>query len=101
MTQTLKGKTKILLELHTQPTCLSPEKLEELLQTLEANHYKIKFIVYEHKVRENFVTRVLLRRAGDQLPIIGSNISIQRLKEFIPLYRDLTAAPNILFEKIE
>ncbi len=101
MTQTLKGKTKILLELHTQPTCLRPEKLEELLQILKDNHYKIKFIVYEHKVRENLVTRVLLRRAGDQLPIIGSNISIQRLKEFIPLYRDLTVAPNILFEKKE
>lgn len=100
MTQTLKGNTKILLELHTQPTCLRPGKLEELLQILEDNHYKIKFIVYEHKVRENWVTRVLLRRAGDQLPITGSNISIHHLKEFIPLYRDLTA-PNILFEKME
>jgi len=100
MTQTLKGKTNILLELHTQPNVLKPEKINELLQILENNNYRIKFIVYEHKVRENLVTRLLLRNAGDQMPIIGSNLTIQQLKEALPRYQNLVAAPNIYFEKI-
>ena len=100
MEQTLKGKTSILLELHAQPAYLKPEKLEELLQILEDNHYRVKFIVYEHKVRENPITRTLLRQAGDQLPIVGKNMSIKQLRKFIPTYRYLTA-PNILFEKTD
>lgn len=98
MEQTLKGKSSILLELHTQPAYLKPEKLDELLQILEKNHYQVKFIVYEHKVRENPITRTLLRHAGDQLPIVGENMSIKQLRKFIPTYSYLTA-PNILFEK--
>jgi hypothetical protein len=100
MTNTLNGKTSILLELHTQPNVLKPEKISELLQMLENNNYRIKFIVYEHKVRENLITRLLLRRAGDQMPVIGSNLTIQQLKEALPLYQNLVAAPNIYFEKI-
>jgi hypothetical protein len=100
MKQTLKGKTSILLELHAQPAYLKPEKLEELLQILEDNQYRVKFIVYEHKVRENPITRTLLRHAGDQLPIVGENMSIKQLRKFIPTYRYLTA-PNILFEKTD
>jgi FkbM family methyltransferase len=99
MKQTLLGKTRILLELHAQPAYLKPEKLDELLQILEDNHYRVKFIVYEHKVRENPITRTLLRHAGDQMPIVGNDLSIKQLREFIPTYRYLTA-PNILFEKI-
>jgi methyltransferase, FkbM family len=100
MKQTLKSKPSILLELHAQPSYLTAEKLDELLQILEENHYRVKFIVYEHKVRENPITRTLLRHAGDQLPIVGENISIKHLREFIPTYRYLTA-PNILFQKTD
>lgn len=98
MEQTLKGKPNILLELHAQPSYLEPEKLDELLQILEDCQYRVKFVVYEHKVRENPITRTLLRHAGDKLPIVGENMSIKQLRQFIPTYRYLTA-PNILFEK--
>jgi FkbM family methyltransferase len=98
MKQTLKGKTSILLELHPEPAYLKPEKLEELLDILEANHYRVRFIVYEHKVRENPITRTLLRHAGDKLPIVGENLSIKQLRQLIPTY-SYVAAPNILFEK--
>lgn len=98
MKQTLKGKTNILLELHAQPDYLKPEKLDELLQILEDNDYRVKFLVYEHKVRENPITRTLLRHAGDKLPIVGEELSIKQLREVIPTYRYLTA-PNIYFEK--
>ena len=100
MKQTLRGKTSILLELHPEPAYLKPEKLSELLGILEENHYRVKFIVYEHKVRENPITRTLLRHAGDKLPITGENLSIKQLREVIAQY-SYVAAPNILFEKTD
>lgn len=100
MKQTLQGKTNILLELHPEPAYLKPEKLAELLNILEENHYRVKFIVYEHKVRENPITRTLLRHAGDKLPIVGENMSIKQLRQIIPTY-SYVAAPNILFEKTD
>jgi FkbM family methyltransferase len=101
MTQTLKGKTKILLELHPNMLGFESKKLDELLQTLQDNNYRIKFLVYEHKVRENSITRALLKRAGDKMPIIGFDMSIQQLRENLKRYRSLKEAPNIYLEKIE
>jgi FkbM family methyltransferase len=98
MSKTLRGKISILLELHPLPSYIKPENLDEMFRILEQNKFRVKFIVYEHKVRENWVSRLMLRSAGDKLPIVGSNLSIQYLRKIVPQHWDL-ASPNILFEK--
>ncbi len=99
MPQTLRGKRlSMLLELHPHPAYIKPDKLEEIFQILEDNNFRVRFIVYEHKVKENYVSRLFLRKAGDKLPITGSNISIEGLRRIVSNHMDLPA-PNILFEK--
>jgi FkbM family methyltransferase len=98
MPKTLKGKIRILLELHPLPSYIKPENLHEMFRILEQNNFRVKFIVYEHKVRENWVSRLMLRSAGDKLPIVGSDLSIDYLKKIVPQHWDL-ASPNILLEK--
>lgn len=100
MPETLKGNVSLLLELHPLPSYIKPEHLDELFKILQQNKFRVKYIVYEHKVRRNRFSQVLLRKAGDKLPIVGSNLSINYLKKIVPENWEL-ASPNILFEKAE
>ncbi|MCW4004717.1 MAG: FkbM family methyltransferase [Candidatus Bathyarchaeota archaeon] len=100
MPNTLKDKINILLELHPLPSYLRPEKLEKMFQILEENRFRAKFVVYERKVEENLVSRLLFRKAGENLPFVASNISIQDLKKIVYENAHL-ASPNILFEKVD
>ena len=100
MSNTLKGRINILLELHPLPNYLKPEKLEELFQILERNRFRARFVVYERKVEENLISRLLFRKSGENLPLVGTNMSIQDLKKVV--YENAgVASPNILFEKID
>lgn len=100
MTQTLKGDVKILLELHPMPRYLNPKHLEELYKLLEENNFRVRFVVFEEKVKENTVLSVLSKKSGNKLPITATNITIQELKKLVDAYKELTS-PNILFEKIK
>jgi len=94
MPQTLKGDVKILVELHT---IFLRRKLDEFLGTLALNGFRARFVVFEEKVEANRIVRVLMKTAGDALPIIATNLSIQELKKL--LKKNVELAPNVVFEK--
>jgi FkbM family methyltransferase len=94
MPQTLQKDIDILVELH--PHILS-YKLDEILEILEQNNFGVRFVVFEGKVDENIVMKDLLKKSGDKMPIVASNISIQELKKLIDANPDF--GPNVVFEK--
>jgi FkbM family methyltransferase len=96
MTNTLKGKSSILMELHYGFPFLEPEKVDEMFAVLEKNRFRVKFAVFEDKVKENVVIRSLLKKGGYKLPIVAVNMSIQEFKE---LLQRNPMSPNVLFEK--
>jgi FkbM family methyltransferase len=98
MAKTLKGNIKILAELHPLRRYLDPEKMDEIFQILEQNNFRVSFVVFEDKVVENRIVRFLLKKAGNKLPIVASNISMQELKKLVEVNRGL-ASPNVVFEK--
>jgi FkbM family methyltransferase len=98
MAKTLKGNIKILAELHPLRCYIDPEKMDELFQVLEQNNFTVRFVVFEDKVVENRIVRFLLKKAGDKLPIVASNISMQELKKLIEDNPGV-ASPNVVFEK--
>ena len=98
MAKTLKGNIKILVELHPLRPYLGPEKIDEILQILEQNDFAVRFAVFEDKVVENRIVRFLLKKAGNKLPIVASNISMQELKKLIEDNQRLPN-PNVVFEK--
>ena len=83
MAKTLKGNIKILVELHPLRPYLGPEKMDEIFEILEQNNFRVRFAVFEDKVVENRIVRFLLKKAGNKLPIVASNISMQELKKLI------------------
>jgi FkbM family methyltransferase len=98
MTETLKGNVKILVELHPLPRYMKPGKMEEIFQILEQNNFKVRFAVFEDKVEETRLIRFLLKKAGDKLPIINSNMSIPEFKKMLKENIQF-ASPNVVFEK--
>ncbi len=98
MQSTLKENVKILMELHTAPGYLSPQKLDEVYQIMENNNYRAKFVVFENKINESKLVEVLYKKSGERLPIIASDMSMQELKKLVIDNQEL-ACPNILFEK--
>ena len=98
MAETLKGNVKILVELHPLPRYMKPGKMEEIFQILEQNNFKVRFAVFEDKVEENRLIRFLLKKAGDKLPIINSNMSIPEFKKMLKENIQF-ASPNVVFEK--
>jgi len=98
MAKTLKGDLKILAELHPLRRYIDPEKMDEMFDILEQNNFRVRFVVFEDKVVENRIVRFLLKKAGNKLPIVASNISMQELKKLIEVNRGL-ASPNVVFEK--
>ncbi len=99
MPKTLKSCVKLLVELHPLPSYILPENLEELYGILEANNFRVKFAVFEHKVKMNLVLRLLWRGAGDKLPIVAKDITISELRSLVESNLH-AAAPNVFFEKI-
>ena len=97
MAKTLKGNVKILVELHPWPY-LDTEKMDEIFQILEQNNFTVRFVVFENKIVENRIVRFLLKKAGDKLPIVASNISVQELKKLIEDNPGV-GSPNVVFEK--
>jgi FkbM family methyltransferase len=98
MTKTLKGDVKILAELHPLRSYLEPEKMQELFDILEQYGFRVRFAVFEDKVVENKLVRILLKKAGSKLPLVASNISIRELKKMIDDNPGI-ASPNVFFEK--
>lgn len=96
MAKTLRGNTRILLELHYGLPFLSPKQVDEILCMLEANHFRVRFAVFENKVQENKVVRSLLKKAGCKLPIVACNLSV---REFKKLLEENPMSPNVLLEK--
>lgn len=94
MPQTLKKNIKILVELHPH---LISDKLNEIFQILEQNNFKVQFAVFENKVVENKILRFLMKKAGENLPLIVSNMSVQELKCLMAM--NPTLSPNVIFEK--
>jgi len=113
MLQTLKGKVRILLELHYGLPFIEPEKMDALFGILEETGFKVRFAVFEDKVGENKVIRSLLDKAGYELPLVFSNISVQGLKKVLettyaklcwpkrwePITGRVPVSPNVLLEK--
>jgi FkbM family methyltransferase len=95
MSQTLKKDVRILIELH--PRVLAG-KLEDLLQILEQNNFKARFVVVESKVQPHKIMTALLKKGGDRTPIVYRDISVLQLKDVIAEYPELS--PNVVFEKI-
>ncbi len=98
MPKTLSGNIKMLIELHPWPPFLDSAKMSEILDILEQNQFTVKFAVFEDKVEENEVVKLLLKKAGSKLPLIASNISIQDLRKLLADNIRL-ASPNVLFVK--
>ena len=98
MSETLKGDVKILVELHPLPRYMKPGKMEEIFQILEQNNFTVRFAVFEDKVEETRLIRFLLKKAGDKLPIINSNMSIPEFKKMLKENIQF-ASPNVVFEK--
>jgi FkbM family methyltransferase len=98
MPQTLRSNIKMLIELHPWRPFLDPAKMSEILDILEQNQFIVKFAVFEDKVKENKVIRVLLKKAGSKLPLVTSNISIEELRNLLADNPRL-ASPNVLFVK--
>jgi len=95
MTKTLMENEKILMELH--PPLLPKEKLEEMIQILKEDNYKIQFFVTEHNVNEHKIVKYLMRKGGDNLPVIAFKLTIDELRKLIQA--DPEASPHILFSK--
>jgi FkbM family methyltransferase len=98
MHETLKENVKILVELHPLPRYMKPGKMDEIFQILEQNNFKVRFAVFEDKVEENRLIRFLLKKAGDKLPIINSNMSIPDFRKILKENIQF-ASPNVVFEK--
>ena len=98
MVKTLNRDIKILMELHPERPYLEPEKVNELFHILEENNFRVRFAVFEDKVEENEIAKFLLKKAGNKLPIIASNISLQELKKLVENNSRL-AYPSVVFEK--
>ena len=86
------------MELHPERPYLEPEKVNELFNILEEHNFRVRFAVFEDKVEENEVVRFLLKKAGNKLPIIASNISLQEFKKLVENNSKL-AYPSVIFEK--
>jgi len=104
MAKTLQENTKILMELH--PTKVSKEQLEEMFETLKANNFKVKFAVYDHTVKEHRIVQYLMRKLGDELPLIFLNMTIDELSDLIQTQHALipnipAICPHVLFSKNE
>jgi len=95
MTKTLKENEKIMMELHYR--FLPKEQLEEMLQILKENNFKVQFAIYEHKVNENKVVQYLLHKAGYKFPLIFINRTIDELRKLIQDCPDIS--PHVLFSK--
>lgn len=95
MTKTLKENKKIMMELH--PPLLPKEKLEEMIQMLKENNYQIQFFVIEHNVNEHKIVKYLMRKGGDNLPVIAFKLTIDELIRLIRA--NPQASPHILFSK--
>jgi FkbM family methyltransferase len=120
MLQTLKGKVRILAELH--PCNLYEEKIKEIFQILTQNNFYVRFAVYEPKIKENETVNKIIDKIVDDLlkkakvrtpieeralgidfdhalspTIVLSNVSLQEFQETIKEHPNL--APNVLFEK--
>ncbi len=99
MTETLKSDLKMLMELHPWPPYLEPEKMQELLDILEQNGFRVRFAVFEAKVLENKIIRSLLKKTGSKLPLVVSNVSIRDFRKILDENEGI-ASPNVFFEKI-
>ena len=99
MAKTLKSNVKILIELHPWRPYLEPERMDELFDILERNNFRAQFAVLENKVKENKIVTLFMKKAGDKLPIISSNMSIQELRLFVESNLMLRVSPNVMFEK--
>lgn len=101
MTKTLQENTEILMELH--PLKLSKEQLEEMFEILKANNFKVKFAAFGHDVKEHRIVQYLMRKLGDELPLIFLNITIDELPELIQAIPARvgvpTLCPHVLFSK--
>lgn len=100
MNHVLNKDVRILMELHPEPKCLSPKKLDELYQILKQHNFRVKFVVFENKVKENKLLDFFIRKSGNNLPIYAANISIDELRRLVKENQHL-ASPNILFEKLK
>ena len=98
MPKTLSSNIKMLIELHPWRPFLDPAKMNEILDILEQNQFRVKFAVFEEKVEENKVIKLLLKKAGSKLPLVVSNMSIQGLRKLLADNPRL-ASPNVLFVK--
>jgi FkbM family methyltransferase len=99
MAKTLQGNIKILIELHPWRPYLEPERMDELFDILERNNFKAQFAVFENKVKENKIVTLFMKKAGDKLPIVSVNMSIQELRLLIESNLMLNVSPNVVFEK--
>jgi FkbM family methyltransferase len=96
MPQLLKSCTRILVELH--PLILH-EHLDEIFQILKENNFRVRFAVFEEKVAEGAPLSFLMKKAGVNLPLIASDISMQELRRLIN--ENPIISPNVVFEKAQ
>ncbi len=94
MAQTLNSNIRILVELH--PNFLGT-KIDELLALLAAHDFKARLTFFEDKVEHNKVMSALLRKGGNNFPMVIENLSLRQLRKVIALYPELS--PNVVFEK--
>ena len=98
MPKILDTNVKMLIELHPWRPFLEPQQMDELLTILEHKGFRARFVVFEDKVEENKIIRLLLKKAGSKLPILASDISIRELRKMLT-DNPRIASPNVLFQK--
>ena len=97
MSQTLRGDTRILVELHSS-NYLSSEKLNGIFQILIQNNFRVRFAIFEGKVRENRIVNCLWKKGGASINnFVVTNVSLQELQNVMKEHPKLS--PNVLFEK--
>lgn len=94
MSKTLKKNVKILMELH--PRLLPKEQLEELLQILKENNFKVQFFIRENYVTEHKIVQYFSLKGG-AFPIILLSKTIDELRQVIQAY---PSTAHVLFSKM-
>jgi hypothetical protein len=59
--------------------------------------YRVRFAVFEGKVKQDAAVAALLRKSGAKFPMVVENISLVQLRQLIAAFPDLS--PNVIFEK--
>jgi len=94
-TDTLKKDVKILMEIH--PFLMTDQQLTKMIEILEENNFKAKFIITEQKVCGNWIAECFMHKVYGRRNITLSNVSITELRKLLRIKK--MKAHHVLFSK--